>query len=127
MSAKVAERFSDLPRFLSTIARTGEALGEVADVGRAAGLTRLRAHHEILKPGRRSSSPHRHSTRDEIVVVLRGRPSAWIEGELLQLEPGSALSLAAGGEARHAIVNASDEDAELFVVSNEDGTDEVVY
>lgn len=120
------ERIAGLAHTPSTVARTGELLGDVAELGGGA-LRRLRAHHEILAPGRRSSSPHRHTTRDELVIVLRGRPSAWIEGELVELPEGTVVSFGAGSSARHAIVNAGSEDAKILVVSNEDGSDEVLY
>lgn len=65
---------SDVPRRTANIISTGEPLGMVADLAELAGLRHLRIQHEILLPGRRSSSPHAHTMREEFLYILQGAP-----------------------------------------------------
>lgn len=85
-------------------------------LGRATGLTRLGAHHEILPPGRRTSFPHAEKDEEELVFVLEGAPDAWIDGEIHRLSPGDCVGFPAGTGIAHTFINDTDEDVRLFVV-----------
>jgi uncharacterized cupin superfamily protein len=116
---------SEAPREAMRIRRTGELLGLVAPLG--PNLRHLRAQHEVLPPGRRSSSPHAHTTREELVYVLDGTPDLWIDGELYPLRPGDVVSLAAGTGITHTLINNSERDAVLFVVATMPDDDACFY
>jgi uncharacterized cupin superfamily protein len=49
-----------------------------------------------IKPGVRAPFAHRHSTDEEVYVVVAGSGRAIVEGELVSLRPWSALRLPAG-------------------------------
>ena len=83
----------------SRIARTGEALTFVAALGECAGLRHLRVEYAVLPPGHRSSSPHAHTTREEL--VYEGTPDIWLDGHLHPLRPGDTIALAAGTGIAH--------------------------
>ena len=98
-------------------ARADEPFGIVAPLSACAGLTRLRVEHEILPPGRRSSSPHAHTAREEVVYVISGTPDLWLDGELHPMKPGDCAVFAAGTGLAHAVLNNSDTDAEMLVIA----------
>jgi uncharacterized cupin superfamily protein len=85
-------------------------------VGRAGGLTRLGIHYEVMPPGGRSSFPHAESDQDEFVLVLKGRPDVWLDGELHPLVEGDCVAFPAGTGIAHSFLNNSDEDMHLLVV-----------
>ncbi|HEV2677127.1 MAG TPA: cupin domain-containing protein [Aliidongia sp.] len=83
---------------------------------RRMGLTRLGIHHELLKPGRRTSFPHAESAEEEFAYVIEGHPDVWLDGVLYPLGPGDAVSFPAGTGQAHTFLNNSDRDARLLVV-----------
>ncbi len=104
-----------LPHQNSIRVSTGEILGSLANLSQSTGLQDLSIHHEILPPGHRSSPPHCHSQKEELVYVLDGTPSAWIDGEFYTLRAGDTVGFPPG--VAHMIVNQSGSLATLLVVS----------
>jgi uncharacterized cupin superfamily protein len=94
---------------------------------RAFGLTRLGIHHELLKPGRRTSYPHAESTEEEFAYVIEGHPDVWIDGELHRLAPGDAVGFPAGTGICHSFLNNTDRDVRLLVVGEATRADNRVY
>jgi uncharacterized cupin superfamily protein len=99
------------------IAGTGELLGIVAPLTQGAGLRNLRVEHEVLRPGRRASSPHAHTKQEECVLVLAGHADLWIDGELHPMGPGDYAAFPAGTGVSHTLLNNSNEDVEVLVVA----------
>ncbi len=118
---------SNLPSRQMTIARTGEALGISQDVSSAFQMSSVRMYREVLPPGRRSSSPHRHTKKEEIVYVLKGAVVALLGDQRLQMRAGQALGFPPHVETLHVIVNESVEDAEMLIVSNDPAEDHTLY
>jgi len=90
--------------------------GMGSPVGRAGGLTRIGIHYEVASPGCRSSFPHAESHEDEFVLVLKGKPDVWIDGELFALVEGDCVAFPAGTGIAHSFLNNSDEDMHLLIV-----------
>jgi uncharacterized cupin superfamily protein len=109
------------------IRRTGEELGLVAMLGAGAGLHRLRVQHEILVKGRRSSSPHAHTTREEVFYVLSGTPRLWLDGRIVELRPGDCVVVPAGTGQAHTLINDSGRDAELLTIATQEDGDRCFY
>jgi uncharacterized cupin superfamily protein len=93
----------------------------------ACNLRHLRVQHEVLPPGRRSASPHAHTAREELVLVLDGTPDLWIDGHLHPLRPGDVVSFAAATGIAHTVINNSDREAVLFVVATMPDEDACFY
>ncbi len=93
-----------------------ELLAYGAPLGKATGLLKIGIHHEILKPGRRTSWPHAESLEEEFVYVVSGSPSAWVDGHLYPLSPGDAVGFPAGTGIAHTFINNTNEDCILLVV-----------
>ncbi|MGM4924503.1 cupin domain-containing protein [Tardiphaga sp. 804_B3_N1_9] len=106
---------------------TGEELGILANISGAANLKNLTIHQEILKPGRRSSPPHYHSIKEEIVYVVSGNPSVCIDGKHRQLSPGEFVGFPASVPRFHMIANYHDMDAVLIVISVDSDADTVSF
>ncbi len=62
----------------------------------ALGCERFGVSLQRIKPGVRSPLGHRHSTDEEVYVIIAGSGRAVVEGELVQLHPWTALRVPAG-------------------------------
>jgi uncharacterized cupin superfamily protein len=109
---------SDIPRRTAKIISTGEPLGSVADMAERAGMQHLRIQHEILLPGRRSSSPHAHTKREEFIYVIAGEPDVWLDGELHRLKPGDCVALCAGTGIAHSLINNTTFEVHVLAVAS---------
>ncbi len=99
-----------------------------APLGKSTGLKNIGVHHEILKPGRRTSWPHAESAEEEFVYVVQGYPSAWINGRLYPLRPGDGVGFPAGTGVAHTFINNSKIDAVLLVVGErKPGVNKFIY
>jgi uncharacterized cupin superfamily protein len=88
--------------------------------GKTFGFKRLGINHEVLPPGRRTSWPHAERVEEEFVYVIEGRPQAWIDGELYQLEPGDGVGFVPGTGISHTFINNTDSEVRLLVVGDTD-------
>ncbi len=79
-------------------------------------LKKLGIHHELLKPGRRTSWPHAESDEEEFVYVIDGHPDVWIDGELYRLDPGDGVGFPSGTGITHTFINNTDKNVRLLVV-----------
>jgi uncharacterized cupin superfamily protein/uncharacterized protein (DUF952 family)/RimJ/RimL family protein N-acetyltransferase len=87
-----------------------------ADFGRRLGLSRLGLRHMILHPGAQSSLPHAESHEEEFVLVLKGRPHVWLDGNLFEAFELDCIAFPAGSGIGHCLINNTKEDIEYFVV-----------
>ncbi|MFK7991798.1 MAG: cupin domain-containing protein [Sandaracinaceae bacterium] len=126
MPVPPVRRVTALPTTQSIARSSGEALGQVADLGEVLGLSHLRCHYEVLEPGRRMSRPHHHTRREECVYVIAGHPTLLWGGASRGLGPGDVVALPAGPPA-HSIHNEADHAASLWVVSATPEEDRVVF
>ncbi len=76
-----------------------------SDIGRYFGMERIALHHIVLDPGYRTSYPHAESLEEEFILVLKGRPTAWIDGQLFSLEEGDCVGFPAGTGSAHTLIN----------------------
>lgn len=104
-----------------------ELLSLGAPLGKSLGLSRLGIHHELIKPGRRTSWPHAESTEEEFFFVLEGNPQAWINGRLYDLVPGDAVAFPAGTGIAHTVINNTERDVRLLVVGERSKPDNRCY
>jgi len=107
------------------IKATGELLAESAELTALTGFRRMVLYHERLAPGRRSSSPHSHSHREEVVIVLRGQVRAWDGAEPHLLSEGGYVAFRAGAGVPHWIENIGTETATYLLVASHGHDDEV--
>ena len=98
-----------------------------ARIGYELGLELLGCSLWELPPGEAAYPYHFHYADEELLVVLRGRPTLRTpEGER-ELEEGDALRFGLGEEGAHQVINRSGEGVTFLAVSSHGRPDVVVY
>jgi uncharacterized cupin superfamily protein len=97
-----------------------------ARLGRQAGAERLGASLFDLPPGQALFPLHYHLGNEEMLIVLAGTPSLRGLDEERELGPGEVVSFPRGESGAHQIVNRSDEDARVLIVSEMNSPEVVV-
>lgn len=100
-----------------------EMFGRNTHIGRFFDFKRLGIHYCVLLPGQRTSLPHAEKTEDEYVLVIKGNPDTWIDGNLYILQPGDNVGFNAGTGICHTFMNNTGEDVHLCVVGDRTRTD----
>lgn len=106
---------------------TGETFSKSAVLSELFAYRDIFVHHEILPPGRRSSSPHCHTLREEMVFVLKGCPTAHLGDQAFELQPGDFIGFKPGLTPLHFIENTTSEEVCLLVLCSNPENDPVVY
>ncbi len=125
--AEAEERVCTRPDFIKHFSEIQEAddsyyngSDELLSVGspfaKLFGFKKLGIHHEVLKPGRRTSWPHAESDEEEFAYVIEGNPDVWVDGELYPLKPGDGVGFPSGTGISHTFINNTDKDVRLLVV-----------
>ena len=97
-----------------------------ARLGRQAGAQRLGASLFELEPGEAAFPYHFHFGNEEMLVVVRGRPSLRTPEGWRELEEGDVVAFPVGEEGGHQVVNRRDEPVRILVVSEMREPDVVV-
>ncbi|KAG8741045.1 hypothetical protein FRC10_003429 [Ceratobasidium sp. 414] len=114
----------------------GEMSAYATSLSQETGLSgRLGCNLEVAPPGTRSSDPHAHSVEDELVFVIQGEGSVWLDGHVFPVSPGDAIGFKGGTGLAHTIINDSNalgdepgQDLVTWVVGeNRRSEDRVVY
>ena len=117
---------SSLPEEELIMARTGEKLTLAKSLSDAFGLTQLLIHREVLLPGRRASSFHYHSEKEELFYVLLGQPSVRVGEEVVDLAPGDVVGFKPSAEP-HMLFNRSQEPAVILTIGTNPEADVITY
>jgi uncharacterized cupin superfamily protein len=80
--------------------------------------TRLRAAVWELDPGATSGPYHVHHGTEELLLVLRGRPTLRTPNGERELKEGEAVHFPAGPEGAHQLANRSDEVARFVIAAS---------
>jgi uncharacterized cupin superfamily protein len=98
-----------------------------ARIGYELGLELIGCSLWELPAGEAAYPYHFHYADEELVIVLRGRPTLRTpEGER-ELEEGEALRFGLGEEGAHQLINRGDEAVTFLAVSSHGRPDVVVY
>jgi uncharacterized cupin superfamily protein len=96
-------------------------------VGAAAGAERLGVSVYELEPGKRNLPYHAHFGIEELLIVLRGRPTLRSPAGERELEEGEVVAFTPGREGAHQLINNSDAAVRFIVVSTTASADLVEY
>jgi len=88
-----------------------------ARIGWQAGSERLGASLYEVAPGQATFPYHWHSANEEMLIVLRGRPSLRGPEGWRELAEGEVVAFRVGSEGAHQIVNRTPEAVRLLMVS----------
>lgn len=101
--------------------------GRCASVGRLAGSERLGASLYEVPPGNSSCPYHWHAANEEMLIVLRGRPTLRTpEGER-GLAEGELVSFPVGERGAHKVRNDTEEPVRVLIVSEMNDPEVAVY
>ena len=112
----VIQNLNQLPYREMISKGTQEPLSLVRSLSEVGELSDLLIHYEVLLPQRRTATPHHHTLKEELFLVLEGQPSIWLDGELSPLEPGDFVGCPAGEAVAHTVVNTSDTRAVILTI-----------
>jgi uncharacterized cupin superfamily protein len=82
---------------------------------------------DIVAPGMRGCPYHLHHAQEEAFVILEGRGSLRVAGEMLELKVGDVAFLPAGPDYPHQIVNTSDAPLKYLSISTQTRPEIVEY
>ncbi|HSI50323.1 MAG TPA: cupin domain-containing protein [Ideonella sp.] len=68
----------------------------------------LGAGVDMVPPGKRSCPYHLHHSQEEMFVIIEGRGTLRVAGELLPVRTGDVIFIPAGPEYPHQLINTSD-------------------
>lgn len=88
-----------------------------ARIGRQAGAERIGASVWEVPPGEAAYPYHFHLVEEELLFVLRGRPSLRTPEGWRELAPGEAVAFLVGERGAHQLANRTDETVRFLVVS----------
>jgi uncharacterized cupin superfamily protein len=72
---------------------------------------------DIVPPGKRSCPYHLHHAQEEMFIVLEGSGTLRVAGEMLPITRGDIISIPAGREYPHHILNTSDAPLKYLSIS----------
>ena len=98
-----------------------------ARVGRQAGAQRLGASLYELPPGRAAWPYHLQYANEEMLIVLSGRPSLRTPEGWRELAEGEVVAFPRGDRGAHQVVNRSDANVRMLVVSEMNAPELSVY
>ena len=82
---------------------------------------------DIVAPGMRGCPYHLHHAQEEAFVILEGRGSLRVAGEMLEIKAGDVAFLPAGPDYPHQIVNTSDAPLKYLSISTQTRPEIVEY
>jgi uncharacterized cupin superfamily protein len=97
-----------------------------AALGRQSGAERLGASLFALPPGQAAYPLHYHLGNEEMLMVIAGTPSLRTPGGERELRAGEVVSFRRGEAGAHQIVNRSDEEARVLLLSEMNAPEVVV-
>lgn len=97
-----------------------------ATLGRQAGAERLGASLFALAPGQAAFPLHYHLGNEEMLIVIAGTPSLRTLDDERALDVGEVVSFPRGEAGAHQIVNRSNEEARVLLLSEMNAPEVVV-
>jgi uncharacterized cupin superfamily protein len=88
-----------------------------AALAKGTAARKLGASIDVVPPGARSCPYHFHRAEEELFIVLEGRGTLRVAGEMLPIGPGDMAFIPPGPEYPHHIVNTSDAPLKYLSIS----------
>jgi uncharacterized cupin superfamily protein len=98
-----------------------------ARLGRQAGAERLGASLFELPPGEASFPLHYHHANEEMLIVVRGRPTLRTTDGERELAEGEVVAFVVGERGAHQLINRGDEPVRVLLISEMVGPEVIVY
>ena len=88
---------------------------------------KLGASIDILAPGKRGCPYHYHHAQEEMFVVLEGRGTLRVAGEMLPVAAGDVVFIPPGPQYPHQLINTSDAPMKYLSISTRETPEICVY
>lgn len=98
-----------------------------ARLGRQAGSERLGASLYEVEPGEATFPYHAHTANEEMLIVVKGRPSLRTPEGWGELAEGDVVAFPVGERGAHQVANRSDETVRILVVSEMNAPEVSIY
>ena len=89
--------------------------------------TKLGISIDVVAPGMRGCPYHFHHAQEEAFVILEGRGTLRVAGEMLPVKAGDTIFIPPGPAYPHQIVNTSDAPLKFLSISTKDSPEVVEY
>ena len=106
---------------------TGEVYTLCRSLTEGTGISDFRVMVEELPPSHKTSAPHFHSKKHELYVVMRGSPTAYVNGEAIDLNAGDFIVFEASTGDVHYLQNRTTGTVELLTISSSPSDDVTTY
>lgn len=106
---------------------TGEKFSLSAILNSIYGFKNIFISSEIIPPGRKSSAPHFHSTKEELAFVIEGNPTVYVGENSYQLKPGEFVGFPVDLHEKHYFANLTDQECHILLISSKPVIDEINY
>lgn len=118
LAASLIRNFNDAP--VERFVREPHYDAAGARLARGTAARKLGASIDILAPGKVGCPYHLHHAQEEMFVVLEGKGTLRVAGELLALRTGDVVFIPAGPEYPHQVVNTSNAPLKYLSVSTQE-------
>ena len=132
MTPNAAALHQRLIRNFDTVEKTREERAPLYDtlcarLARGTAATKLGMAIDIVAPGKRGCPYHLHHAQEEAFVILEGRGTLRVAGELVPISAGDVIFIPPGPDYPHQIVNDSDAPLKYLSISTQDSPELVEY
>jgi len=132
MSAKAEELRAKLIRNFNEAPLTRERReplydGAGARLAPGTAAVKLGASVDVLEPGKRGCPYHLHHAQEEMFIVIEGRGTMRVAGEMLAVKAGDVIFVPAGPEYPHQMINTSDAPLKYLSISTKDSPEVCEY
>jgi uncharacterized cupin superfamily protein len=86
-------------------------------VSKLLGSKQLFIHHNILKPGSRSSEPHRHTLIEEVVYIVKGNATVVEDQKEITINEGAFILFDPKEKGIHYLANRTNQNIETLTFS----------
>jgi uncharacterized cupin superfamily protein len=98
----------------------GRSAGVIGPRVAGAAARKLGAAIDILPPGKRGCPYHFHCAQEEMFVILEGRGTLRVAGEMIPIAAGDVIGIPTGPEYPHQIINTSDAPLKYLSISTQE-------
>ncbi len=115
LAAALIRNFNEVP--LERTVREPHYDARAARLARGTAARKLGASIDILEPGKRGCPYHLHHAQEEMFIVIEGRGTLRVAGEMLPLKAGDVVFIPAGPDHPHQIINTSEAPLKYLSIS----------
>jgi uncharacterized cupin superfamily protein len=115
LAAALIRNFNDVP--LKQLLREPHYDAQGARLARGTAARKLGASIDVLEPGKRGCPYHLHHAQEEMFIIIEGKGTLRVAGEMIPLKAGDVVFIPAGPEYPHQIINTSDAPLKYLSIS----------